>query len=71
MAKDKADKPAKVKKNRNVKQKTEGILQLFVVASSIYAVAIISMGTEGYIPLVLVSPLALWSALTLIKRFAK
>lgn len=62
------DKPKKSKKN-NLKQGTIGVLELFVVASAIYAIAVIAMGTEGYIPLVMVVPLALWVVFTLLKRF--
>lgn len=63
-------KEPKVKKERNFSV-IMGIMQLFVVASIAYSTAVIAMGTEGYIPLALVVPQALWAICTLVKRFSK
>lgn len=48
-----------------------GVLQLFVIASIVYSTAVIAMGTEGYIPLALVAPQAIYVVVVLIKRFSK
>lgn len=61
----------KAKKNINLKSATMGVMQLFVVASIAYSTAVIAMGTEGYVPLALVAPQALWAVCTLVKRFSK
>lgn len=62
------NKPAKKQRSFNG---IMGVLQLFVVASVAYSTAVIAMGTEGYIPLALVAPQALWAVCVLVKRFSK
>ncbi len=62
------DKPKK-SKTSNLKQSTIGVLLLFVVASIAYSTAVIAMGTEGYLPLILCVPQAVFAVVVLIQRF--
>jgi hypothetical protein len=64
------EKQPKVKKPRDFTA-IIGLLQLFVVASIGYTTAVIALGTDGYIPLVLTTPQVLWAVIILIKRFTK
>jgi len=64
----KADKP---KKNYNIKQKTNGILQLFVIVSISYMSYVVLMGLDDIISKILVAPALIWVALTLTSKFVK
>jgi len=48
-----------------------GTMQLFAVASIAYSTVVIAIGTEGYIPLVLVAPQAVLAVTIAITKFAK
>lgn len=62
----------KAKKNKKpVMQSIIGVLLLFVVASIAYSTTVIVMGTEGYIPLLLVAPQSIFAVIVLIKQFTK
>lgn len=66
----KVDKQSKPKKQRNFNG-VVGILLLFVVASIAYSTYVVALGTEGYIPKVMLLPQAAWVVVELIKRFTK
>lgn len=59
-------KSKKNKAGRNIM----GVLQLFVVASIAYSTTVIAMGTEGYLPVALTVPQAVYAVIVLIKRFS-
>lgn len=59
------------KNNKSKTQTLQGLLNLLVVVSAVYSSVIIWMGTEGIVPLVMVAPLVVWSATTLIRQFVR
>lgn len=67
----KKNKAAKSKKDRQLKQKTTGILQLFVVASIGFMAFIVITGLDDVVSKVLTVPALLWAALVLVQRFTK
>lgn len=67
----KNNKPAKVKKNINLKSKTNGILQLFVVASIGFMGFVILTGLDDPISKALTAPALIWASLVLVQRFTK
>lgn len=73
MSKDK--KTTEVKKPSARKTATKnsimGVLLLFAVASIAYSTVVIVLGTEGYIPMILVAPQALLAVTIAINKFAK
>lgn len=66
---DKVQTPQKSKKN--YKNGIMGIMQLFAVASIAYSTIVIAIGTEGYIPLVMIAPQAILAVVIAINKFAK
>lgn len=66
----KVDKQAKIKKQRDYSGLV-GILVLFVVASIAYSTYVVALGTDGYIPKVMLVPQTAWAVVELIKRFTK
>lgn len=58
-------------KSHKVSDIIVGVLLLFVVASIGYSTTVILMGTEGYIPAVLIAPQAVFAVIVLIKQFTK
>jgi hypothetical protein len=75
MAKQKQTKEAEIKTSKKSKNNSKsviiGILQLFAVASITYSTVVIAIGTEGYIPLVMVAPQAILALVLLINKFIK
>lgn len=73
MANKKQTKEAKIKtskkSNKNTKSAIIGIMQLFAVASIAYSTVVIAIGTEGYIPLVMVAPQAILAVVIAINKF--
>jgi len=63
-------KAPKIKKARNYNG-IIGVLLLFVVASIAYTTTVIAMGTEGYVPLILAAPQAIFGVVVLFKQFTK
>lgn len=59
------------KSKKNYKNSIMGIMQLFAVASIAYSTIVIAIGTEGYIPLVMVAPQAILAVVIAINKFAK
>ena len=59
------------KSKQNIKNSIIGTMQLFAVASIAYSTVVIAIGTEGYIPLVLVAPQAVLAVTIAITKFAK
>lgn len=59
------------KSNGRVKNSIMGVLLLFAVASIAYSTVVIAIGTEGYIPLILVAPQAVLAVVIAINKFAK
>lgn len=59
------------KSNKNTKSTIIGIMQLFAVASIAYSTVVIAIGTEGYIPLVMVAPQAILAVTIAINKFTK
>lgn len=58
------------KSSRNYKNGIIGVMQLFAVASIAYSTVVIVIGTEGYIPLIMVAPQALLGATIAVKKFS-
>ena len=63
---------------KNIKSKSAqvgvnllNLFMLLVVISGAYAVYVVAAGTEGVEPKIMVSPLAVWLAYTLIRNFTK
>lgn len=75
MKTNKSNKKAEVKtpekSKKNYKNGIMGIMQLFAVASIAYSTIVIAIGTEGYIPLVMVAPQAILAVVIAINKFAK
>lgn len=67
----KAQVEAPKKPSKNYKNSIMGIMQLFAVASIAYSTIVIAIGTEGYIPLVMVAPQAILAVVIAINKFAK
>ena len=59
------------KSKNNTKSTIIGIMQLFAVASIAYSTVVIAIGTEGYIPLVMVAPQAILAVTIAINKFTK
>jgi len=59
------------KSKRNHRNGIIGVMQLFAVASIAYSTVVIGMGTEGYIPLIMVAPQAILAVAIAIHKFAK
>lgn len=59
------------KQKRTAKTAIMGVMMLLVIASIAYSTAIIVLGTEGYIPLIMVAPQAAFAVVALIMRFTK
>lgn len=59
------------KKVNNIKDKTNGVLQLFVVGSIGYMAFIIWSGLDDPISKLLTAPALAWAALVLIAKFTK
>lgn len=74
MAKSKSTKPTEAdkpkKSNKKAKKGIIGVLQLLAVASIAYSTTVIIIGTEGYIPMVLVAPQAILATAIAIKKFS-
>ncbi len=47
----------------------EGMAMLIVIASISYSTAVIALGTEGIVPLIMVAPQALFGLFVLAKKF--
>lgn len=62
---------ASKKSNKNTKSAIIGIMLLFAVASIAYSTVVIAIGTEGYIPLVMVAPQAILAVVILVNKFVK
>lgn len=67
--KDKVQTPEKSKKN--YKNGIMGIMQLFAVASIAYSTIVIAIGTEGVVPLILVTPQAILAVVIALHKFTK
>lgn len=63
------NKTPKTKQPKNLSGKIEGMLMLFVIGSISYTTTVIIIGTEGYIPLALTAPQAIFAAFVLAKNF--
>lgn len=68
MAKDKTN---KVRKNYNIKQKTTGIAELFVIASIGFMAYVVILGVDDPISKLLTLPAVVWAALRLVLHFTK
>ncbi len=68
MSKNNTDKKdSKIKTKYNV----SGLLQVFVVASIVYMVVLIWLGTDGYEAKLMTGPAAFYAALVTLKKFLK
>lgn len=63
---DKTGKSKKVSKNGII-----GVLQMFVVISIVYMVAVIWMGTDGYSAKAMTAPAALYVGILVFNKFTK
>ncbi len=68
MATKKKEQPKEKKAPRNY-DSLVGMLQVFVLVSIAYSTYIVALGTQGYVPKVMLVPQALWAAILLIRRF--
>lgn len=59
------------KSKKNYKNGIMGIMQLFAVASIAYSTIVIAIGTEGVVPLILVTPQAILAVVIAINKFTK
>lgn len=65
-------KPARqLKKDNNTKLNTVGLLQVFVLVSIVYSTYVVAMGTDGYIPKVMLVPQALYAGYLLVVKFMR
>lgn len=75
MANKKQTKEAEIKTSKKSKNNSKstiiGIMQLFAVASIAYSTVVIAIGTEGYLPLILVAPQAILAVAIAINKFSK
>lgn len=73
MSKDKKAPEVKKAKTSNGKTKNSimGVLLLFAVASIAYSTTVITLGTDGVIPMILVAPQAVLAVTVAITKFAK
>jgi len=75
MAKSKNNQSTEVKPStkskKNYQSSIIGIMQLFAVASIAYSTVVIAIGTEGYLPLILVAPQAILAVAIAINKFSK
>lgn len=71
MAKSTNTKTPKVKKNYNLKQKTTGIAELFVIASIGFMAYVVILGVADPISKALTVPAIVWAALRLVTHFTK
>lgn len=63
------NKPQKPKKN--YRNGIIGVMQLFAVVSICYSTATIVLGTEGVVPIVMVTPQAILAVVIAINKFVK
>lgn len=68
-SKNKVEAPKKSKKN--YRNGIMGIMQLFAVASIAYSTIVIAIGTEGVVPLILVTPQAILAVVIALHKFTK
>jgi hypothetical protein len=64
----KAEKP---KKDYKLKEKTNGVFTLFVVASIGFMAYMVILGTEDVVSKVLTAPALVWAVIQLVIRFSK
>lgn len=64
----KSNKGSKVEKSKNV---IIGIMQLFAVSSIAYSTVVIIIGTDGLLPVFLVTPQVLLAVTIAINKFSK
>lgn len=67
----KSEKDSNKKSKKNYKNGIIGILQLFAVASIAYSTIVIGIGTEGVVPLIMVTPQAILAVVIAINKFVK
>lgn len=65
------EKPTKKKTESKVRYNISGLLQMFVVVSIVYSTYVVTLGTTGVEPKVMLVPQALYAAFLVIQKFSK